>query len=539
MPGLKKVCPTCQNTYEEGVEYCPLDGMKLRHKRDAQDDPLVGQLLDGRWQIEEKIGEGGMGAVYAASQRSVNRKVAIKTLRAQLNDSEEFVDRFFREAQIATTINDPHCVTILDFGQTEEGVLFLAMEFLEGEDLHERLKRERLNPTEAMKIGVQLASALQAAHDAGVVHRDLKPENIYLLDRSGGDLFVKVLDFGIAKMTNAETQYTRTGQVFGTPQYMSPEQCEGGTLDGRSDLYSVGCILYEVLAGHVPFHDSKSVGLLLAHVSQPPPPLDVRALNIPSGLERIIMRLLAKDADARYPSANALRQALEHELAQLEGTEALRRSGLRTVPVVHAPTLTVEEGATTEDMAPITHAPLSTSSGPPRVAIALGALVVLALLIVGGMALRDRKTPSTPTPNHTTAARAPATSEPPDVRPVTKNVTVAPTVTTAGTTNTEPPEPAATIVGKTEGDAPDGHDKPPSTSKPPEVVRPAATRPARKPVEQPKDRPKPVETPRETPKDKDKDKPKPVEQPVKKPADKPKDKPKDKSQDAVDLLFNN
>ena len=194
-----KICPTCQLQYDDDVDFCPADGMKLRVRREASTDPLLGRALDGRWIIEEKLGEGGMGAVYRGHQRSVNRTVAIKTLRPQLVESDEFVNRFFREAQIAANIAHPHCVTILDYGE-DDGTLYLAMEFLEGTLLTDRIEAGGLTAKEIIEIGIQTASALSAAHDQNIVHRDLKPDNIYLLEVPGGGTFVKVLDFGIAKL---------------------------------------------------------------------------------------------------------------------------------------------------------------------------------------------------------------------------------------------------------------------------------------------------------------------------------------------------
>ncbi|MFU8805516.1 MAG: serine/threonine protein kinase, partial [Bradymonadaceae bacterium] len=274
-----KTCSACQTEYEDDVDFCPVDGMKLRLPRKPTTDPLLGRVLDGRWIVEKKIGEGGMGAVYLGKQTSVDRQVAIKTLRASLTDNDSFVDRFFREAKIATTINHPHCVTILDFGQAddEEETLYLAMEFLEGTTLAARME-EPLRLEQILKIGLQIASALSAAHGAQIVHRDLKPDNIFLLNIAGGGTFVKVLDFGIAKVLGAETQVTQTGQIFGTPDYMSPEQCQGTDVDGRSDLYALGCILYELLGGRPPFRRETPMAVLMAHVFENVEPLSGRRL---------------------------------------------------------------------------------------------------------------------------------------------------------------------------------------------------------------------------------------------------------------------
>lgn len=312
-----KICPTCQQKYPEDTEFCAQDGSRLEELQDSQQDPLLGRVLEGRWVIEERIGEGGMGSVYLASQRSVDRNVAIKTLKPELCNSREFVDRFFREARVATTINHPHCVTILDFGQTDDGTLYLAMEFLEGMPLTNRLRHPDLDIREIIQICIQISSALAAAHAHKIIHRDLKPDNVFLLSISDGSTFVKVLDFGIAKIADSEDQMTKTGQVFGTPEYMSPEQCRGDKLDGRSDLYSLGCIMYRMLSGHPPFESDTPMAVLVSHVSEQP--RDIREVtersDVPAPLSDLCMQLLSKDADQRPVDAQAVRSRLEDLMA--------------------------------------------------------------------------------------------------------------------------------------------------------------------------------------------------------------------------------
>ncbi len=337
-----KTCPTCQTEYADDVEFCSRDGMKLRSIREVGEDPMIGRALDQRWIIESKLGEGGMGAVYIARQRSVNRKVAIKTLRPQLADNDEFVDRFFREAKVATMINHPHCVTILDFGQdAEDSTLYLAMEFLEGEALADRMSRGAIPLKDILRVGAQVTSALAAAHGHSIVHRDLKPDNIYMLDIPGGGVFAKVLDFGIAKVnTDGATQYTRTGQVFGTPEYMSPEQCSGHEVDGRSDLYALGCILYEMVIGKTPFKapSSNAMAVLMAHLHETPAPPSAQGVSLPAEVEALIMRLLAKEPDARAESAASLNQELEALLAAIEGDLAPSLSGAMAATAATAAT---------------------------------------------------------------------------------------------------------------------------------------------------------------------------------------------------------
>jgi serine/threonine-protein kinase len=307
--------------HEDAQDFCPDDGTELRHIHTASSaqDKMIGRVLDGRWVIEEKIGEGGMGAVYRGQQTSVGRQVAVKTLRGALADTEEYVERFFREANVASTLNHPHCVTIYDFGQdTEDHVLYLAMEYLDGTELSERLHQGSLRLADTLTISIQICSALAAAHRANIVHRDLKPDNIFLVDVPGDELFVKVLDFGIAKNLDAEsTGVTRTGQIFGTPAYMSPEQCQSADVDPRSDLYSLGVILYELVSGQPPFGADTPLKTLLAHVGTPAEPPSKLGFEVPEGVEAIIMRLLEKDPDKRFDHALEVRDALDEQAQTL------------------------------------------------------------------------------------------------------------------------------------------------------------------------------------------------------------------------------
>ncbi len=327
-----QVCPECDREYGEDVEFCPHDGARVREvagEEADQGDPLVGRLLDGRWRIEEKFGEGGMGSIYVASQESVGREVAIKTLRTALSDNEEFTERFFREARVTTTISHPHCVTILDYGETDRGTLYLAMELLEGEPLAERMDRERLPLGEILEIGKQIASALAAAHERDIVHRDLKPENIFLLDISDGSTFVKVLDFGISKDLSSEENLTQTGQLFGTPRYMSPEQSRDEEIDGRTDLYSLGCILYEMLAEEAPFTGEKPMSILVAHVQEEVPSLrEATSREMPERLVELVMRLLEKDPENRPQTATEVRSILGDILTEYSSGDR-RSSGRR------------------------------------------------------------------------------------------------------------------------------------------------------------------------------------------------------------------
>ena len=322
-----KICPECLERVGDEHEYCPDDGTELRTIHARDDDPMEGRVLEEKWVLESRIGGGGMGTVYRAHQLSVDRTVAIKVLRSSLVEEDEHVERFFREANVASNISDPRCVTIYDFGQTaEDHVLYLAMEYLEGESLQERVKRETLTFEQALQVGVQICQALSHLHGHGVIHRDLKPENVVLIDEIGSDdVFLKLLDFGLAKLANSDaTPVTATGKVYGTPAFMSPEQCMGSEIGFQSDLYALGCVLYELVSGATPFEGKSSVQILLAHVNRQPPPLSAHAA-VPKSFDNLIGQLLAKDPDERPRSAEAVGTRLQDIHDRLSNGTAMQR----------------------------------------------------------------------------------------------------------------------------------------------------------------------------------------------------------------------
>jgi eukaryotic-like serine/threonine-protein kinase len=303
-----KTCPTCQHTYPDDFSLCPLDGAHLT----AQATETEAQLAAGlsrRFRLVRRLGQGGMGTVFLAEQIGVgNRPVALKVLNRKLLDDPDFLLRFQNEAGSTGRIRHPNVVTIYESAQSDDGTPYIAMEFLEGESLREVLKQRGALPVpEVAGILQQAAKGLNAAHKLGIIHRDLKPDNIFLTQSDEGELLVKVVDFGIAKLRES-AMHTQTGMVLGTPAYMSYEQASGmrsDELDARSDIYSLGVVVYEMLSGRVPFHSDTPVGYLRKHLMEEPPPFRAvgQGLDIPPMVESAVMKALVKDRNQRYASA--------------------------------------------------------------------------------------------------------------------------------------------------------------------------------------------------------------------------------------------
>jgi serine/threonine protein kinase len=274
----------------------------------------VGQTI-GNYRITSRLGEGGMGVVYLAEHPVIGKKVALKAIHPELSRNAEVVSRFVTEAKSVNQIGHEHIVDIADFGTTPGGEFYFIMEYLQGEAMSDRLKREnRLDATRAMVIGAQIADALDASHEHGIIHRDLKPENIFLVARGGSKDFVKVLDFGLAKLTQTEEKVshkTRAGSVMGTPYYMAPEQCEGKTeIDHRADIYSLGVLLFEMLTGKVPFGGDGYGEIIVKHITMPPPSVRSLVPELSPELDLILFRALAKDREQRFQTMAELRDAL-------------------------------------------------------------------------------------------------------------------------------------------------------------------------------------------------------------------------------------
>ncbi len=303
-------CPQCGATYDRDARFCPADGSKLAVE---PVDPLVGQLLFGQIRIEARLAEGGMGAVYRAHQVGLDRAIAVKVLHPALALDPEARGRFEREARICARLDHPNVVRVLLSGHLPGGHPFLAMELLEGRTLDRVLREDgALPPDRAVDLLRKVCAGVGAAHALGVVHRDLKPDNVVVGD--GPDPRVKVLDFGVARMLDgADRTPTRSGLVFGTARYISPEGALGEPTDPRSDVYSLGVMAYQMLAGRLPFEGPSSIAVLLKHAHELPPEVTAPpgAPAIPEPLRRVVMRALAKRPSERYPDALALARALE------------------------------------------------------------------------------------------------------------------------------------------------------------------------------------------------------------------------------------
>jgi pentapeptide MXKDX repeat protein len=300
-----KVCPACNATYDDDMVFCPRDGGKLLDSGSSDSNSRIGQVLDGRYRIEKLLGEGGMGEVYLATHIYIEKKVAIKLLRAEITSSSEAVKRFHQEARSSSSIGHKNIIKIEDFGKTEDGLLYLAMEFLDGDALSDIMLEGPMENSRALGIMIQTCSGLAVAHAKGIVHRDMKPENVIIVRDEDDKEVVKILDFGIAKMTSGDGEgngLTKTGTIFGTPHYMSPEQAMGRNLDHHSDIYSIGVMMFELFTGSVPFKAESFMGILTQHITEERPKPTGLKTEIPQLIEDCILKSMALKPEDRFDS---------------------------------------------------------------------------------------------------------------------------------------------------------------------------------------------------------------------------------------------
>ncbi|MGE0130349.1 MAG: serine/threonine-protein kinase [Blastocatellales bacterium] len=354
-------------------------------------DALAPRTLDQRYSLESKIGEGGMGTVYRARRLAIGDLVAVKILHPEQLANPNAVERFRREAQAAARLKHPNVVTIHDFGVSKEGLVYLVMELVEGESLRRVIERQgTLVPATAAEVARQVCAALDEAHRQGIIHRDIKPDNILLqtagLQTASNGLSVKVLDFGVAALHDiTATKLTRAGSVVGTPHYMSPEQCMGEELDGRSDIYNFGVVLYEMLTGVVPFNSPTPTAIVVQQVNQAPPPMRDLNADIPPQVEAVVLRALKKQREARPQTAGDLAR----EMMSAVGGRITAPSALAITQIHPVAASAPDSGAKT----PLSVTPISSGNvesaanrGGRLALLALGA--ILALAVIGALGYR-------------------------------------------------------------------------------------------------------------------------------------------------------
>src|SRR2546430_916563 len=317
---VSRPCPDCHNSYDDDVLHCPEDG------RGLGDLPLIDDLIGrtiGSYRNDKQLGKGGMGAVYMGLHPGIGSKVAIKFLHPQFSHDERIVDRFYNEARAVNVIGHDNILKILDLNVTEDNRHYFVMEYLQGRAVQNLLRQNVAIPLEITgPILVQCCEALEAAHRKGIVHRDLKPDNVYLIVHKGKKNFVKVVDFGIARVTDDSGESkgrTQTGMVMGTPAYMSPEQGSGQSskIDGRSDIYSLGCMMFQMATGRLPFPGANFGEVLIGHLQQAPPAQRSLKPETPEAYEAIILKCLEKRQEDRFQSMKELKLAIEAFMDQL------------------------------------------------------------------------------------------------------------------------------------------------------------------------------------------------------------------------------
>ncbi len=357
-------CPICQAIFENtAFRRCPSDGAPLRTP-DGHEVGRLGEVIQDRYRVERVLGKGGMAQVYEAEHLATNRRVALKIVAARLASDPVAMDRFRREALVMSRITHPNVVAVEDFGSLKDGALFMVMELLRGKSLQAWLAQEELTPQQALHVGIQVCEGVHAAHEAGVVHRDIKPGNVFLeAPRASSKMGVKVLDFGISKLVDqtASADVTMAGTVFGTPEYMSPQQAKGKPADRATDIYSIGVLLFRMLTGRVPFEGETYMEVLIKHITEPVvwPSEQAGDKKLPAAVRDVILRVLDKNPEHRHPCAEALAEDLRALQGRLstsyslvsDQVDAVRVPGsVRSVspPRFRTATLTSARGVDTE-----------------------------------------------------------------------------------------------------------------------------------------------------------------------------------------------
>jgi len=315
-----KECPTCKARFRGDIVTCPLDGGILAEPVDE----YLGATIAGRYVVEELIGTGGMARVYRARHQVIGRDVALKFLEPKLTQDERQRKRFLGEARAANQISHQHIIDITDYGETPEGAVYMVMEYLDGRTLGDEIDNGPLPTPRALRIAEQVAQGLARAHELGVIHRDVKPDNICLIQRGPEHDFVKLLDFGIARIQD-DLRITAAGALIGTPEYIAPEQVRSGTATPATDMYALGCVLFEMLTGQLPFEGGTSL-LLVKHLNDAPPTPSDFEPSIPAEVDELVHKMMAKEAEHRHRDAYHLAEELQRHIRQLPSTRRSRRA---------------------------------------------------------------------------------------------------------------------------------------------------------------------------------------------------------------------
>ena len=383
-----KVCPTCSVEYPDTERFCPKDGTALHWQSGVSTD-LVGSVIAERYHVLRRLGAGGMGRVYLAEHVKMGRPCAIKVLHPAMAADAEAISRFNREAANASRIEHPNVAAIYDFGETQDGLLYLAMQYVEGRTLTDIMKTDgTLSPLRVSDIVRQAAEGLHAAHAMNIVHRDLKPDNIMVSTDGDGADGVKVVDFGIAKSSGDVSQgVTRTGVVVGTVEYMSPEQISGGEVDGRSDQYALALVAFNLLTGDLPFPASSTASTMVARLTEPPRTLSHIRPDIawPNEIQTVLSRALERSSDRRYPSVRDFAHAFHAAVAMMpHATAATTRSAHIDSVSSDAPTQRVTQAAVTRSGA-VSPAKPRRSRRALSIGLGTGALLIVAVASRGAL----------------------------------------------------------------------------------------------------------------------------------------------------------
>ena len=408
-----------------------LDAIESATPPPSRVDPYIGKTIDGRYLVERLLGEGGMGVVYAARHKVIDKRVAIKILRGEKATDHELNERFLQEARAASAIGNPHIIDISDFGQLPDGSTYFVMEFLDGKSLTD-VMTDAKGPVPVPRlchIAKQIAQGLAAAHAASIIHRDLKPDNVMLVKRGNERDFVKVLDFGIAKVGGGSKKMTRAGSVFGTPHYMSPEQAAGATVDHRTDVYALGVILYEMASGKVPFDADNFMGILTQHMYKAPVPIRalVPEVDVPPGLDAIVLKCLTKKPEGRYGSMEELAvdlEKLEKGLLPDAVQEMMARSGGFNVPADYFRSAGMPEPVPASPPLPVRRWPLYAVIAAVGTGVAAMGVVVIARTTSSGAQTRPPITAVAPVAAPPPPPPSAVLLPPPATTPVAREVLV-------------------------------------------------------------------------------------------------------------------